>query len=42
MIEHYFDKHDAEDLEEMEFGMRILRTTRTAHYEIIIAKPQFS
>ena len=30
MIKHYFDHHEEEELEDMEFGMRIARTTRTA------------
>ena len=30
MIKHYFDKHEEEDIENMKFGMRIARTTRTA------------
>ena len=30
MIKHYFDKHEGEDLENIEFGIRILRTTKTA------------
>ena len=30
MIKHYFDQHEEEELDEMEFGMKISRTTKSA------------
>ena len=30
IIKHYFDKHEDEDLDNLEFGIKIVRTTKTA------------
>ena len=30
MIKHYFDKHEGEELEKMEFGIKIVKNTKTA------------